>query len=74
MLGDESADYLYPCLKLHENLQILKFNSLNLSLLDAKAIGKVLADFKNIKELSLENCQLNQLTTKEIADGLMRAK
>jgi Ran GTPase-activating protein (RanGAP) involved in mRNA processing and transport len=74
MLGDESADYLYPCLKLHEDLQIIKFNSLNLSLLDAKAIGKVLADFKNIKELSLENCQLNQFTTKEIADGLMRAK
>ena len=41
---------------------------------DAKAIGKVLADFKHIRELDLTNCGLNVNTTKDIADGLMRAK
>ena len=56
MLGDESDDYLYSCLKQHEDLEIIKFNNLSLSILDAKAISKVLVDFKNIKELNLKNC------------------
>jgi hypothetical protein len=46
---------LYPCLKLHEDIQILKFNNLRLNQNDAKAIGKVLADFKNIRELDITN-------------------
>ncbi len=41
---------------------------------DAKAIGKVLADFKNIRELDINGCGLTLQTVKEIADGLMRAK
>jgi hypothetical protein len=41
---------------------------------DAKAIGHVLADFKNIKELDVRNCNLTLQLVKEIADGLMRAK
>jgi len=52
----------------------LKFNNLTLSSNDAKAIGKVLADFKIIRELDLTNCNLNTTTVKDIADGLMRAK
>ena len=39
-----------------------------------KAIGKVLADFKNIRELDLTNCKCNDSSIKDIADGLMRAK
>lgn len=46
LLGSESAEYLYPCLKLHEDLQVLSFSNLVLSSYDSKAIGKVLADFK----------------------------
>ena len=41
---------------------------------DAKAIGKVLTDFRCIRELNVSNANLNAATTKEIADGLMRAK
>jgi len=33
-----------------------------------------LTDFRSIKELNVTNSGLNQQTTKEIADGLMRAK
>lgn len=46
MLGSESKEYLYPCLKIHENLIALSFNNLNLSSYDSKAVGKILADFK----------------------------
>ena len=45
-----------------------------ISLEDAKAIGKVLADFRQVRELNLENAGLRADTIKEIADGLMRAK
>lgn len=74
LLGSDSAEYLYPCLKLHQNLMVMKFNDLTLSNADAKAIGRVLADFKNVRELDLTNCKLNTTSTKDIADGLMRAK
>jgi hypothetical protein len=65
---------LYPCLKLHEDIQILKFTNLSLNANDTKAIGKVLADFKNIRELDLTNSKCNDSSIKDIADGLMRAK
>lgn len=42
--------------------------------LDTKAIGKILSDFKRIKELDISNCNLTHLTAQDIADGLMRAK
>lgn len=74
LLGNVSREYLYPMLKLNENLQILKFSNLTLSERDSKAIGKVLADFSNIRELDLTSANLNVTTTKDIADGLMRAK
>jgi hypothetical protein len=67
-------DMLYGCLKVHPNLLVLKFRDLVLSVADAKAIGKVLSDFKLIRELDLTNSNLNLNTTKDIADGLMRAK
>lgn len=65
---------LYAVLKLHPNLTVLKFTNMVLGANDAKAIGKVLADFKQIKELDLRKASLNSNTTKDIADGLMRAK
>ena len=34
----------------------------------------MLSDFKNIQELDLTNCNLDQQKSKDIADGLMRAK
>ena len=52
----------------------LKVNKGTISLEDAKAIGKILADFKCIRELDVSNCGLDTTTTKDIADGLMRAK
>lgn len=55
-------------------MTVLKFTNMHLGAADAKAIGKVLADFKMIKELDLSFSNLNATTTKDIADGLMRAK
>lgn len=69
-----SGDLLYPILKPNLNLTSLEFTTVTLSNDDAKAIGKVLADFRNIKELNLTNAGLNSSTVKDIADGLMRAK
>lgn len=34
----------------------------------------MISDFKNIQEIDLTNCFLDQQKSKEIADGLMRAK
>jgi len=45
-----------------------------ISNVDAKALGKVLSDFKFIKELDLSNTSMSSDQSKEIADGLMRAK
>lgn len=74
MLGIDTAEYLYPCLKLHEDLQVLDVSKCQISSIDSKAIGKILADFKFIKELNMNGSNLNQNTVKDIADGLMRAK
>lgn len=76
MIGNTttSSDYLYPCLKPNSNLISLDFSHNNLQIDDAKALGKVLADFRQIRELNLDDAGLNESTTKEIADGLMRAK
>lgn len=74
LLGSSSTEHLYPMLKIHDQLISLSFNNLTLSNQDAKAIGKVLADFKMIRELDLTSASLNTTTTKDIADGLMRAK
>jgi hypothetical protein len=74
MLGTDSAEYLYPCLKLHEDLQVLNVSHCTISNFDSKAIGKILADFKNIRELNMTGCNLTDLTVKDVADGLMRAK
>ena len=73
-MQDNSDDLLYAALKVHQNLVSLQFNNLTLTANDAKAIGKVLSDFKQIRELDLTNAALSTITTKDIADGLMRAK
>jgi hypothetical protein len=49
-------------------------NDQAISLKDAQTIGRVLSDFKAIQEIDLTNCYLDQQKSKEIADGLMRAK
>ena len=48
MLGTvaNSGDNLFPCMKPHSNLVSLDFSGQTLSLEEAKAIGKVLADFR----------------------------
>jgi len=69
-----SQESLYSVLKNIPDVQLLDFTHTPLSLQDCKAIGKVLSDFKNIRELVLNNCSLTTVTAKEIADGLMRAK
>lgn len=74
ILGQNSEEYLYPCLKQQTELQVLNFNGVVLNINDAKAIGKVLTDFKQIRELNLTDSGLVLTTVKEIADGLMRAK
>lgn len=74
MLGSDSAEYLYPCLKLHEDLLVLDVSKCQISSIDSKAIGKILADFKSIRELNMTGSNLNTTTVKDVADGLMRAK
>jgi len=65
---------LYACLKCLPELRVLKVNDQVISLKDAQTIGRVLSDFKNIQEIDMTNCYLDQQKSKEIADGLMRAK
>ena len=45
-----------------------------MTLSNCKAIGKVLSDFKQIRLLDLSFTNLSGDSSKEIADGLMRAK
>lgn len=73
-LRSNSGENLYPVLKPNTDLISLDFSRASIVHEDAKAIGKVLADFRQIRELNLNNCGLSNETTKEIADGLMRAK
>lgn len=56
------------------DLQILNFRDNTFTINQSKAIGKVLSDFKNIKEIDLSNSNISTGLGKEIADGLMRAK
>jgi len=72
--GFSTGEFMYPCLKSHSDLVSLCFLNSNITLEDAKAIGKVLADFRQVRELDLTNSSLDPAKTKEIADGLMRAK
>lgn len=74
ILGLNSDEYLYACLKCLPELRVLKLNDQAISLKDAQTIGRVLSDFKAIQEIDLTNCYLDQQKSKEIADGLMRAK
>jgi hypothetical protein len=53
---------------------VICFKNQKLELADCKAIGKVLSDFKFIKELDLTGTNLTTSYSKEIADGLIRAK
>jgi hypothetical protein len=55
-------------------IQVIKINNCNISKKEATSIGKVLSDFKSIRELDLSNNNMSQEVAKEIADGLMRAK
>jgi len=56
------------------DLQIIDFSQTNLTAVDAKALGKVLSDFKFIRELNFSDSLMPPTVAKEIADGLMRAK
>lgn len=60
MLGRSvnSGDYLFPCLKPNTELISLDFSNSILQPEDAKAIGKVLADFRNIREVNLTDTNL----------------
>ena len=69
-----SEENLYPCLKLFPEIQELSFKNLKLTLPNCKAIGTVLSDFKQIRLLDLSFTGLTGDNSKEIADGLMRAK
>ena len=71
-----SGDQFYSVLKYHPNLISLNISNIGVTLAqdEAKAIGKILADYKFIRELDVSGTNLNLTTAKEIADGLMRAK
>lgn len=71
---DITQDNLYPCLKCNPEIRVLNFEKYRVTAQDCKAIGKVLSDFKNIKELNMSDTYLDNVKSKDIADGLMRAK
>lgn len=56
------------------DLESLHFIKSTLNLETCKTIGKILSDYKNVRELDLSYSNINQTYAKEIADGLMRAK
>lgn len=59
MIGvNRTKENFYSVLKTHQNLISLKINNCCIQLDEAKAIGKVLADFKFIKELDISNSNL----------------
>lgn len=75
MFQNLHQEHLYGCLKSQTNLQILNFSDNHLTVNDFKAIGKILTEFKFIKELRLRSTHLSVANgSKDIADGLMRAK
>lgn len=74
ILANECGEMMYPCLKSLEDLQSIVFNDVALRSEETKAIGKVLAAFKQVRELDLSRTNLTTSTVKDIADGLMRAK
>lgn len=45
-----------------------------IDLTTAKSIGKILSDYKHIRELNFTKSNIHSTYAKEIADGLMRAK
>jgi hypothetical protein len=67
-------DVLYSILKHIPDVKVLTFNNLVIDDSEYKAIGKVLSDYKNITELNLCGVRMTTQQSKEIADGLMRAK
>lgn len=54
-----TGDHLFSILKNIQNVQLLDFTHTPLNLNDCKAIGKVLSDFKNIRELVLVDTKLS---------------
>lgn len=56
------------------DLEAIQTNGSNLNDETGKALGKILSDFKNIRELDLSNTIYYDQQAKDIADGLMRAK
>jgi len=72
--NSQSEEYLFQSFKTMPNLKILKITNCNMSLKEAQVVGRILSDFNHIQEVDLTNSSLNQDKSKEIADGLMRAK
>ena len=73
-LQGSSGEYMYQILKCNPSLIVLSFKHIFLSLHDAKAIGKVLTTFSDIRELDLTDTNITVSHSKEIADGLIKAK
>lgn len=73
-LQGQSGEYLYQILKCNPSLIVLSFKHIFLTLHDAKAIGKVLTTFADIRELDLTDTNITVAHGKEIADGLIKAK
>lgn len=65
---------LYKILRNLPDLEAIQTRESSLSAEAGKAFGKVLSDFKSVKELDLSNANYTDPIAKDIADGLMRAK
>ena len=68
-------EYIPSILKTMPELRVLDFSTnKRLTLKSYKAIGKILSDYKFIKEVNLSENIIDSQCSKEIADGLVRAK
>lgn len=65
---------LNACLRCCEDLEVIAFEKCYIDQNTAKSIGKILSDYKLVKELDLTESTISSVHAKEIADGLMRAK
>ena len=61
-------------LKQLPDLEVVQTNGSSLNDEAGKSLGKILSDYRNIRELDLSNTSYYDQQAKEIADGLMRAK
>lgn len=58
LLNGYSTETFYQIMRCVPDLQVINLKDNSITITDAKALGRVLSDFKNIKELDLSNTEI----------------